>query len=781
MKTKYLLPVLFGILCTAMVACSGGGSSVDEPPPPISNTGGGGGTPTPVPTSPVASIDVTPANLTPTLSIGQTAPTVTVQARDAAGDVVSGATYVWTSSDSSVAEVNSLGVVTAKSQGGPVTISVTSGGETVAVMTVIVTCAGSPSNAPTPPALTLDPASPLSVKATTALSVIVRDCNGNPVPDNTLVTFSMTPDTLGTLSATSASTVSGVANVTFTAGATAGNVTLTATSGSASGSSLLTLLALPAGSIQFQQAVPQRIGVKQSGQNEVSEVSFLVEDIQGEPVADGSVTVKFQFLSGQNPGGGASIDPPAVSTLAGVAKTFLKSGLVAGPVRIVAFIDTNGNDLRDAGEIASTTTALSIGGGVPSMRHFSVSASVHNIAGLAYDGLTSTVSIRLADRFSNTDILQGTSISFYTEAGAIPSQALTDAAGVASVDLRSQDPRPIDTDPRQALNPISGDALFHDLNVNADYDPFEPNPRDGLLSVVAATQGEETFYDGNGNGVYDTGEAFDDNGGEPYIDENDNGMYDDIEAFDDPNSNDSYEPGEPFYDKGRGEPYYDANNNGIREAGEPFTDLDGDSLYDAPGDAFWDADHDGAYDLGEPTREVNGVAGFQSGGFHDHIYNRGEFYVDVNQDGQWTHGDGKWNENTTIWVSNRGQFSSQRMVFTGGPDFSWPTRIDPTYAPILNGGCQNFAIFIADHNNNMLVPGTKATVKLDGAGKLIGRKERIIGDNSGGGPDSFVVTVCDPDPATTKVESFSLEVEIVWAPPGVAEFKDSMFATGTTE
>jgi hypothetical protein len=743
---------------------------------------------------------VTPANLTPTLSAGQTAPTVAVQARDAVGAVVSGATYVWTSSLPAVAEVNSLGVVTAKSQGGPVTISVTSGGKTVSVMTVIVTCAGLPSNAPTPPALTFNPASPLSVKATTALSVTLRDCNGNPVPDNTLVTFSMTPGTLGTLSATSASTVLGVANVTFTAGTTAGNVTLAATSGSASGSSLLTLLALPAGSIQFQQALPQRIGVKQSGQNEVSEVSFLVENTQGDPVADGSVTVKFQFLSGQSPGGGESIDPPAVSTLSGLAKTFLKSGSVAGPVRIIAFIDADNDDLPDVGEIASTTTALSIGGGIPSMRHFSVAASVLNIAGLGIDGLTSTVSIRLADRFSNTDILTGTSISLYTEAGAIPSQALTDNAGVASAVLRSQDPRPIDTDPRQTINPMGNEPfLFNDLPdsngvYNGVYDPFEPNPRDGFVSVVAATQGEETFYDGNGNGLYDTGESFDDNGGEPYIDGNDNGMYDDKETFVDSDSSGGYTPGEPFYDKGRGEPYFDANGNALRDAGEPFTDLDGDFIYDVPGDAFLDVDHDGtwldvdgdgvydAVDGDEPILEVNGVFGFQPTGFHDYIYNPGEFYVDVIKDGKWTHGDGKWNDNTTIWVSNQGRFSSHRILFTG-PPANRTTRIEPATYALLNGECQSFRVFVADRNNNSLIAGTTVKISLDGAGTLTGATDNTLPDNNSGGPASFDVQVCDPDndPLTTKLESSTLKVDITWTPPGQAVLKKTVFAFGSTQ
>ena len=52
------------------------------------------------------------------------------------------------------------------------------------------------------------------------------------------------------------------------------------------------------------------------------------------------------------------------------------------------------------------------------------------------------------------------------------------------------------------------------------------------MTIVAIADGEEMFFDANGNGTYDVGEPFIDLG-EPFVDLNDNGQYD---------------PGEPFLD-----------------------------------------------------------------------------------------------------------------------------------------------------------------------------------------------------------------------------------------
>jgi hypothetical protein len=64
----------------------------------------------------------------------------------------------------------------------------------------------------------------------------------------------------------------------------------------------------------------------------------------------------------------------------------------------------------------------------------------------------------------------------------------------------------------------------------------EHNPRDGIASVIAFTQGEEGFVDMNGDGIYSQGEPFVDLG-EPFVDSNDNNVQDGEEFFLDVNNN----------------------------------------------------------------------------------------------------------------------------------------------------------------------------------------------------------------------------------------------------
>jgi len=420
-----------------------------------------------------------------------------------------------------------------------------------------------------------------------------------------------------------------------------------------------------------------------------------------------------------------------------------------------------------------------------------------NIAGLSHDNQKVNVTVYLADRFSNTNILEGHAISFYTEAGAIPTQGQADASGAATVVLRSQNPRPTDTHPLQVPNPIGNEILLYNDDPVPDgpvppdgrYTLWEPNPRDGWVSILAVTKGEETFTDGNGNGLYDAGENFEDNGGEPYLDVNDNGMYDDKEAFDDLDGDGGWDPGEPFYDKGRGEPFYDADKDGARDATEPFTDLNGDFVYDASGDAFYDADQNGIFDAGEIFKDTNGTSGFQSGGFYDRVYNGGEFYVDTDQDSTWTHGNGVWDANIDIWTPTQRKTSSHKIAFTGDPLSDEATshiEIESAYYAvggryaIPNGACATVTLFLGDVNNNAPIPGTTVSIKLDG-GKLLGQENATLTNFLPRGPYTHTVSICDDDAATTKIRSSSLEVDVVWTPQGVAEAKETFFVFGTVE
>jgi hypothetical protein len=74
------------------------------------------------------------------------------------------------------------------------------------------------------------------------------------------------------------------------------------------------------------------------------------------------------------------------------------------------------------------------------------------------------------------------------------------------------------------------------------------NPRDGVMTIVAIADGEEAFWDSNGNGVRD--------GTEPFVDQ--------------------------------GEPFIDQDDDGAYTLGEWFHDVDGDLAWDPP-NTTWDA------------------------------------------------------------------------------------------------------------------------------------------------------------------------------------------------
>ncbi len=371
--------------------------------------------------------------------------------------------------------------------------------------------------------------STVTVNGNSSIEVTVLDTDGNNIADGTVVTFSLSDSSLGTI-ASQATTVSGVAKATFTASSTSGTVTITATAGGVSGTVTVTIQGADAGSIEFYSASPQVIGLKGSGQTETSTVTFLVKDVNGNAVTDGTA-VTFTM---KGPNGGEYLDPETTSTVDGKAVTILHSGTVAGPVTIVASVEVDGTTL------STSSFPLSIGGGVPTARSFTLASDVFNLPGLAYADRQANISVYIADRFGNYNVLEGTSVSFYAEAGAIDRNVNVDSTGTGTVVFRTQNPMPADV-------AAEADETSLQTLVNGTWGiSTANNPRDGWVNILATVMGEESFVDANANGIYDPGESFEDLG-EPFIDLNDNGVRDDgtgsdpLEIYIDANGNGQYD------------------------------------------------------------------------------------------------------------------------------------------------------------------------------------------------------------------------------------------------
>lgn len=335
------------------------------------------------------------------------------------------------------------------------------------------------------------------------LTIALVDQDEAPVTDETDVFFNSNCINAGTseVDPAIATNTNGTISVTYTTRGCDGDDTVTART-SIEGQTLTATVTLqtqkaPLGSIQFESAEPNLIGIQGSGAlQEQSVITFQVTNNSGGPVANQEVEFTLNTEEG-----GIGLSPEQNTTNSeGRVTTTVTSGTVATTVRVTA------SATRDDGTtISAQSSALAITTGIPDNDSFSISATELNIEGGNFDGATTQINIRAGDRFNNP-VPDDTAINFTTEGGSIESTCLT-VDGACSVTLTSQDPR----------------------------------PADGRVTVLATATGEESFIDANpSNGRFDDGETLfdlpeafrDDNfdgtrqTNEPYRDFNNNGSYD---------------------------------------------------------------------------------------------------------------------------------------------------------------------------------------------------------------------------------------------------------------
>lgn len=313
----------------------------------------------------------------------------------------------------------------------------------------------------------------------------------------------------------SVTTTTGLATVTYAATGCSGSDAITATSTvnsqSLSASGALTVAAATAGSIEFVSATPPNNALKGTGDSsrpESSVVAFRVRDASNAPVQGAIV----QFALNTVVGGINMTNASATSDNQGVVSTVVNAGTVATSVRVTATVP--------AANISTQSSQLTVTTGIPTAASSSLAVGCYNIEGWDFDGVTTTVTARLGDRFQNP-VPDGTAVTFTSEGGNILSQCTTITTpaegGVCTVNYRSSNPR----------------------------------PSDGRVTLLAKAIGEESFVDANGNGSFDNGESFTDLP-EPFRDDNE-----DAPVAVPPD--DGYDPGEDFFD---------FNNNQTRNAAD---------------------------------------------------------------------------------------------------------------------------------------------------------------------------------------------------------------------
>ncbi len=677
---KILLAIFIALF---LFSCGGGGSG--EAPTPRGG-GGGGGTTT---TNKYENVSITLTTTRTSLPADGTSTAIITAAITADGKPIPDGENVafstnlgiFKESGSSQAEIKTSNgeakaTLVAPNTQGTATITVSFAGATSSLQVQIL-----PVSSENPPAIievTVDP-SDITVYGTATITAKVYDANRKPVKNGTEVNF-ITNFPGAKIEPQTATTFNGVATSTFTAGAKYGSASIIVTSGDANAIVSVTIRPSKVGSIVFLSASPGHIGVEGSSLPEVSEVKFSVVDNLGNPVVDG-IKVSFKVVG---PNGGEYVDPISAGTKDGVVTTFLHAGRIAGPVHIIASVDN--------GAVRTSSQTLYIGSGKPSGGHFTISveADQYNIMGLAYTGLRSKISAYLADRFGNF-VPTNTPVSFFSEAGAIQPGAITNSYGVATVEIQSEKPYP-------------RDVTYKSKNYVDDYVVYggkTHNPHDGWVTIIAVAEGEEKFYDANGNGKYDPDEYFEDLG-EPYIDANDNGIYD------------------------PGEPYQDLNNNGRYDPGEPFTDIDGNGKWTPP-EFYIDYNQNGKYDY---------------------------------PNGKWDSDTLIWVSTRILFTGGVYIGKKGSGFYASANDYSNPV----TEVNLTNGQYKILWLRLVDGNLNPLASGTTVSLNVEAMGasppKFSPTDSKVLDGSTSG----FLVTIADPDSGTNEPAAvkFYINVKITY-------------------
>ena len=338
----------------------------------------------------------------------------------------------------------------------------------------------------------------LSAGGSTVINAnIVDSITGLPDTTANTVTFTSACAAAGTASFdnTSIITITGDVTVTYTSSTCSGPDVITATSGTATASGTATIAPASAGSIQFTSASSSLIALQGTGNTsglpESSDIIFTVVDGGGNFTANEWV----DFTLDSSVGGITLTSATGQTDALGQVTATVQSGTVATSVRVTATVQLDPT-------LITTSSAIVIATGPPDQDSMSLSASVLNPRGWNWDGTDVTLTARLADRFNNK-IQDGTAILFTTELGSIVGSCTT-TDGSCFTTWTSQSPRTSLTD-------------LSDL---------------GRTTIIATVEGEESFIDVDGNGVFSDGDIFTDLP-EAYRDDDESGTYDSGETFTD--------------------------------------------------------------------------------------------------------------------------------------------------------------------------------------------------------------------------------------------------------
>ncbi|MEH6465097.1 MAG: Ig-like domain-containing protein [Shewanella psychromarinicola] len=325
--------------------------------------------------------------------------------------------------------------------------------------------------------------------------------------------------------------LSGSASSTFSDVSCSGNskrsdtITATATvNGTSLSASLPFALARQTlSNVSFVSADPSQIRIKGSGgtgSTESSLVTFLVSSANGQPAAQQAVNFSLDTIVGglQFANGGET--DSSITNSEGLVSVRVQAGTIPTPVRVMA--STTDADTNQT--ITTQSEQLTVNTGLPQQLGFSLSRSTGNPEAGDNNGEEVTITAYASDSFANP-APDDTTINFTAEGGQIE-PSCTIVNGTCSVTWTSTSPRV--SDHRITILAYAlGHETFFDTNGNNVFDDADGGVVNGCLSgttpVVCSGNGMdvETYHDG---GFVDLPDAFRDDdesgthqSGEPYF------------------------------------------------------------------------------------------------------------------------------------------------------------------------------------------------------------------------------------------------------------------------
>ncbi|PKG55741.1 Ig-like domain-containing protein [Shewanella sp. GutDb-MelDb] len=310
----------------------------------------------------------------------------------------------------------------------------------------------------------------------------------------------------------------------------AGNQTLTA-------NLPFTLSRQTLANLSFISAEPASIRIKGAGgtgSSESSLITFKVSSANGQPAAQQLVSFSLDTIVGGISFANGLATADSLTNSLGIATVRVLAGTVPTPVRVVATaIDSDTQET-----VSSQSEQLTINTGLPQQLGFSVSADLFNPEAGDYNGEKVAITAYASDSFGNP-APDDTTINFTAEGGQIVPSCLT-VNGTCSVEWTSANAR-------------------------------VPNHR---ITVLAYALGHETFFDTNGNNVFDDADGgaiakacLDSSGaavacvgnGRDIETYHPNGFSDLGDAFRDDNESGSHTSGEPYFNTASSSSYQTAD------------------------------------------------------------------------------------------------------------------------------------------------------------------------------------------------------------------------------